>query len=143
MSAESEILRLMNEYCYAIDSGDLETFGRLLRHAEWFAEGEKRGRESQSNLIIYSDGTPRTRHTLSNVTLDVFESENRASGRSYVTVYQQTDDLPLQPIFAGEYFDEFERVDGAWRFSRREVRNCLIGNMSAHLKDPSKTIPGA
>jgi hypothetical protein len=30
-----------------------------------------------------------------------------------------------------------------WAFSQREIRNSLIGDMRAHLKIPSLTIPGA
>jgi len=143
MSDEAEILKLMNDYCYAIDSGDLRAFGRLLQHAEWIAEGQKPGKESQSNLILYEDGTPRTKHTLSNISIEVDEVAQTATAHSYVTVYQQTKALPLQPIYAGDYFDEFECINGAWRFSKREIRNSLIGDMSAHLKNPSATIPGA
>ncbi|NKC00317.1 MAG: nuclear transport factor 2 family protein [Pseudomonadales bacterium] len=143
MTSEGEILKLMNDYCYAIDSGDLKTFGQLLKHAEWIAEGKKPGKESQSNLILYEDGTPRTKHTLSNISIEIDEAGGTAKAHSYVTVFQQTEALPLQPIYSGDYFDEFERVNGMWQFSRREIRNSLIGNMSAHLKNPSITIPGA
>ena len=143
MSAETEILHLMNKYCYAIDTGDLESFGRLFEHAEWIAEGQKPGRDSLSNIILYPDGTPRTKHTTSNVTLEIDEATGTAKGHCYVTVFQQTDSFPLQPIFSGDYYDEFECVDGKWRFSRREIRNSLIGDMTAHLKNPSATIPGA
>lgn len=143
MSAESKILQLMNDYCYAIDSGDLKTFGQLMQHAKWIAEGKSPGKESQNNLILYDDGTPRTKHRISNISIYVDEASNAATARSYVTVYQQTESFPLQAIFSGDYFDEFECVDGIWRFSRREIRNSLIGDMSAHLKNPSLTIPGA
>lgn len=143
MSAEHEILSLMNRYCFAIDSGDLQTFGQLFKHAQWIAEGVKPGKESKNNLILYSDGTPRTKHTISNIELDIDEENHRAQGHCYVTVFQQTDDFPLQAIYSGDYFDEFECVEGVWRFSKREIRNSLIGDMSAHLKVPSLTIPGA
>ena len=96
-----------------------------------------------SNIILYADGTPRTKHTTSNVTIEVDEDTGTAKAHSYVTVFQQTDDFPLQPIFSGDYHDEFERVDGKWRFTKREIRNSLIGDMTAHLRNPSATIPGA
>jgi len=143
MSSEREILGLMNQYCYAIDTGDLVALGRLLRHAEWIAEGKKATPESSSNIILYSNGTPRTKHTTSNITLEIDEANGTAKGRCYVTVFQQTAEFPLQPIFSGDYYDEFEKVDGQWRFARREIRNSLIGDMSAHLKNPAETIPGA
>ena len=143
MDSEKEILHLMNEYCFAIDSGDLATFGRLFAHAQWIAEGKKPGKESANNLIIYSDGTPRTKHMMSNIDLEIDEINARAVAHCYVTVWQQTDDFLLQAIFAGDYFDEFEQVEGKWRFSKRELRHSLIGDMSAHLKVPSLTIPTA
>ena len=143
MDSEKEILHLMNEYCFAIDSGDLATFGRLFAHAEWIAEGKKPGKESANNLIIYADGTPRTKHMMSNIDLEIDEINARAVAHCYVTVWQQTDDFLLQAIFAGDYFDEFEQVEGKWRFSKRELRHSLIGDMSAHLKVPSLTIPTA
>ncbi len=143
MTAEDQILRLMNQYCYAIDSGDLKTFGKLMQHAQWIAEGVTPGKESQGNLILYPDGTPRTKHSISNITIDVDQAASTAAAHSYVIVYQQTESLPLQPIFAGDYFDEFECIEGEWRFSKREIRHSLIGDMSANLKVPSLTIPGA
>ena len=143
MNAEQEIRKLMNQYCYAIDTGNFEAFGRLFEHAQWIAEGKKSGPDSLSNVIVYSNGTPRTKHTTCNVTIEINETNDTATGRSYVTVFQQTEEFPLQAIFSGEYHDEFERVDGSWRFSKREIVNSLIGDMSAHLKRPSDTIPGA
>jgi hypothetical protein len=141
MNPENEILRLMNQYCYAIDTGDFAAFGKLFAHAQWIAEGKKSDAESKSNVIIYPDGTPRTKHTLSNITIDVDEPAGEARARSYVTVYQQTPDLPLQPIYSGEYHDEFRLRDGTWQFSKREVRNSLLGDMTAHLKVLSNTFP--
>ena len=40
-----------------------------------------------------------------------------ATTRSYFTVLQAVPGLTLQPILAGRYHDEFEHVDGEWRFT--------------------------
>ncbi|MCY1459320.1 hypothetical protein D9M71_767860 [compost metagenome] len=54
--------------------------------------------------------------------------------RSCYTVLQATDTLPLQPIASGRYFDEFERMDGVWRFSFRDYSHLdMMGDLSAHL----------
>lgn len=143
MDSEKQIIKLMNDYCFAIDSGDLATFARMFAHAEWISESKRPSKESANNLILYPDGTPRTKHAISNISLEIDESNDKAKGQSYVVVWQQTEDFPLQAIFAGDYFDEFQRVEGQWRFSKRELRNSLVGDMSAHLKVPSLTIPGA
>jgi hypothetical protein len=143
MSAETEILGLINQYSFALDTADFEAFDRLFEHADWIAEGQKLGDDALANIKIYDDGTPKTRHVTSNVVLEIQGSEGKAKGQCYVTVFQQTDEFPLQPIFSGHYFDEFERVDGRWRFSRREIRHSLVGDLNAHLKSPGETIPGA
>jgi hypothetical protein len=143
MSAQKEITDLINLYCSAIDSGDLKTFAWLFANATWIAEGRVPGPESMNNMILYADGTPRTKHVITNLTLDIDEAASTASGHSYVTVYQQTPEFPLQAIFVGEYYDTFSLSAQGWAFTQREIRHSLIGNMRAHLKTPSLTIPGA
>jgi hypothetical protein len=143
MNAQEEIKNLMNEYCYAIDSGDFLTFAKLFKNSEWIAEGKKPSKESANNIIIYEDGTPKTKHSITNISIDVDEERNKATAHSYVTVYQGTEEFPLQVIFSGDYFDEFKKTDGAWCFSKREIRNSITGDMCAHLKIPSLTIPSA
>lgn len=140
MSAHTEINTLLNEYAYRVDTGDLDGFLELFESGEWSVEGStvSHGRQELfdnviSNIIIYDDGTPKTRHVTANVSLNIDESAGTASGQRYVTVLQQTDKLPLQPIFSGHYFDEFVKENGHWRFSKTQVRHPLVGDMSAHL----------
>jgi hypothetical protein len=82
---------------------------------------------------IYDDGTPRTRHVITNLTMEV--DGDVASARSYLTVFQEVPvgSGALQPILVGGYEDEFRRVDGVWRFARRQTRRGLNGDLSAHL----------
>lgn len=142
MSAATEINTLLNEYAYRVDTGDLDGFLDLFEHGEWSVEGStvSRGRKELSdnvisNIIIYDDGTPKTRHVTANVSLDIDEGAGKASGQRYVTVLQQTDKLPLQTIFSGHYFDDFVKENGRWRFEKTVVRHPLVGNMSEHLTD--------
>jgi len=79
----------------------------------------------------YPDGTPRTKHVTTNVMVEV--DGDTATARSYYTVMQQTDVLPLQPIICGRYHDRFEQRDGAWRFTDRLIFSDLIGDLSHHL----------
>lgn len=142
MGAREEILRLIDDYCFTIDAGDLDGFASLFEHGEWIiSDGPPhRGREdvlrALSSVRIYDDGTPRTKHLTCNVELEIDEDAGTAAGQCYIVLLQQTDDLPLQPIVAAHYFDEFERVDGTWRFRRRAVRNRLVGDVSAHVGAP-------
>ena len=60
-----------------------------------------------------------------------------ATSRNYVTVFQATPTLPLQPVAAGCYVDSFEQVDGEWRFADRLITGFLVGDVSQH-KDPPR-----
>jgi len=48
-------------------------------------------------------------------------------------VLQKAGDAPLRPIITGHYRDEFEKVDGEWRFTRRHMGIDQIGDLSLHL----------
>jgi SnoaL-like domain len=83
-------------------------------------------------IIRYPDGTPRTKHIVTNPIIEI-ESDT-ATCRSYYTVLQQADDLPLQVVVSGRYHDRFERVDGVWRFCYRDYTLIdFVGDTSHHL----------
>jgi 3-phenylpropionate/cinnamic acid dioxygenase small subunit len=90
---------------------------------------------------VFPDGTPRTRHTLTNINIQL--DGDAATARSYLTVLQQTAELPLQPIATGHYVDRFERVDGKWRFADRLITGFMVGDLSQHGKNTSKAEPAA
>ena len=91
----------------------------------------------RDSLIVYDDGTPRTKHITSNLAIEVDEAAGTAVSRSYFTVLQALPDMTLQPIVSGRYEDRFERRDGQWRFVERRVRTDLVGDVSRHLRHPS------
>lgn len=142
MTNRDEINSLINEYSFTLDSGDLEGFLDLFENGQWVFNNSKPclGREELwqnvvSRVIIYDDGTPRTRHVSSNIEITISEDELTATSQRYVVVYQQTDELPLQVIYSGHYFDEFVKdAVGGWRFSKCTVRGPLTGNLSYHMR---------
>ena len=146
MDSQEQILHLMNLYGSTIDTGDLNGFAELLAHGEWTMEGgaSAKGKvqllAGMANIRVHEDGTPRTRHTTTNIDLAIDEKAGTAKGQCYVTVFQQTSELSLQVIFSGHYFDDFERADGVWRFKKRLIRYQLVGDMTAHVKAPTKLI---
>ena len=147
MNSREEILHLINRYAFTIDTGDLDGFASLFEHGEWTTEGAKPNigkdqvLEILSTVKIYEDGTPKTKHVTSNVDLQIDENAGSATGECYVTVFQQTNDFPLQAIFSGHYFDNFECIQGTWRFKKRLIRYALVGDLSAHLSSPSNVVP--
>ena len=132
-------------YAEHVDAGRLADAAALFEHATYRVERDGDGeiaacrgaaevQEFFAVTRLYLDGTPRTKHVVTNVTIDV--DGDRATTRCYVTVFQQTDVLPLQAIAAGRYIDTFERVDGKWRFADRRVTGFLLGDRSQHLLLP-------
>jgi hypothetical protein len=88
-------------------------------------------------VILYDDGTPRTKHVLGNI--EVACDGDDATARCTFTVLQATPDGPLQPVLAGRYHDRFVRAGGAWRFAERVVHPDLVGELSTHMGHPRDT----
>jgi ketosteroid isomerase-like protein len=131
-------------YCYAerIDAGDLEGVAELFRDAEIVSRvhnvrhsgfDEVLKMYQRACRLYQPTGTPLTKHLTTNVIIELDESGEQAHARSYYTVIQATDALPLQAIISGRYKDYFRKVEGQWRFASREMIVDLIGNCSAHL----------
>ena len=134
------IENLVYRYAERIDNGDLAGVAELFRHGRIQAgpgmvfEGVDEVRRMYDGATrLYADGTPRTKHVTTNVQVEVDEEAGSGSARSYYTVFQQTDELPLQPIIAGRYRDTFHLVDGEWWFDTREMFVDLTGDLSHHL----------
>jgi 3-phenylpropionate/cinnamic acid dioxygenase small subunit len=137
-----QIENLIYHYAELIDDGNLEEVAELFRSAEIASTVHSVRRQGfdevlqmyKSSCRIYeTTGTPLTKHLTTNVIIELDEGGKTASARSYYTVIQATDSLPLQPIICGRYKDRFRRVDTQWRFTSREMFVDLIGDCSAHL----------
>lgn len=137
----TEITNLLYRYAENIDAGRLDDAAALFRHAR-IRVGADRDLLDGSGLLdmwratvkIHPCGTPRTKHVTTNPLLDIDAESGRATCRSYYTVLQSTPDLPLQVIVAGRYHDEFEYVDGQWRFTFRDYTMLdFVGDTSEHL----------
>ncbi len=140
-----EIENLLYTYAERIDAGDLDGVAALFRHGricgqedgppETVFEGETAVRKMYGfSTKLYDDGTPRSKHLTTNVIIEVDEESGTAGARSYYTVLQATDELPLQPIITGRYRDTFHRVDGRWCFDTRTMYVDQVGDLSHHLK---------
>jgi ketosteroid isomerase-like protein len=140
-SGHFAVPKLIATYAERIDAGDYAGVAALFAHATVTAEGNDavyQGTEQVQAMYEgwtrrYDDGTPRTKHVTTNLIVDVDDDAGTAACRSYFTVLQQTDALPLQPIIAGRYHDEFERADGEWRFTHRHMITDLTGDLTQHL----------
>ncbi len=134
------IENLIYSYADRIDAGDLTGVGELFRDGRIAAapgsvfEGAEAVRKLyERSTRLYDDGTPRTRHIITNVAIEVDGGAGTASARSSYLVLQQTDELPLQPVIVGRYRDTFRHVAGQWCFDTREMLVDLTGDLSHHL----------
>lgn len=135
-----QVENLIYAYAERIDAGDLAGVAELFRHGRIRAgegvvfEGVDEVRSMYDSATrLYDCGTPRTKHVTTNVAVEAADDARSASARSYYTVFQATDELPLQPIIAGRYADTFHVVDGGWCFDTREMFVDLTGDLSHHL----------
>ncbi|AJP59517.1 hypothetical protein UC34_07115 [Pandoraea vervacti] len=138
-----QIQNLLYRYAHLLDTGRWEALGALFEHADVYIAGELAASKNPSQLTAlwnsyvrrYPNGTPRTHHIITNVTIEN-DGEDRARSHCYVLVVQQGSTLGLQPVIAGDYLDRFQRVEGVWRFTERHIGNELFGNLSEHLLLP-------
>ena len=138
-----EIEQLLYKYPECADTGNFAGVGELFQYCEMVVPGQAnyRAPSVEAYTAYYAkwvrkfpdSGTPKTRHVMSNISISMDGAPDRAKSRSYVSVFQGTDKLPLQPIVVGTYLDKFQKVDGKWRFVERFEDMELIGNCSEHL----------
>lgn len=140
MQSATAITNLLYRYAELIDAGDLAGTAALFARArvkvgdDWLEGSAPMEALWRASVRIYPCGTPRTKHVVTNPILEIDEAAGTATCRSYYTVIQAADDLPLQVICAGRYHDSFVRDEGGWRFATRDYSLFdLAGNMSAHL----------
>jgi 3-phenylpropionate/cinnamic acid dioxygenase small subunit len=140
--SEVAICNLLYRYAESIDEGRFEDLATdLYANCEFVVgPGDRFDAERMVDLICrttirYSDGTPRTKHVVTNPIIEVDEQEGTATCRSNYVVFQRTDTLPLQAIVAGRYRDRFVRISGEWRFAERDYSLVdMVGDVSQHLR---------
>lgn len=133
---------LLYGYAERIDQGDFAGLGELFRHAAILTEDGTvvaRGAAEVEALYVrttrrYDDtGTPHTKHVTTNVVIELDEAGERATARSYFTVFQGLADFPLQAVISGRYHDSFACLDDGWSFRERTMLPDLFGDLRRHL----------
>lgn len=132
---------LIVAYTEQLDAGDFDGVAELFEHASFMSArggaarvGRDAVRRMYDPVIVYDDGTPRTKHVLGNVEVAVDTVRATATSRCTFTVLQAVPGRPLGPVLAGRYHDAFTRVDGTWRFAERVVLPDLVGDLSTHMR---------
>jgi ketosteroid isomerase-like protein len=135
------ITKLLYTYAERIDAGDFDGVADLFARATLTFEGYDdaiKGRDAIASLYArstrrYEDGTPRTKHVMTNVFVDVADDGNTAASRSYFTVLQSVPGaFALQPVIAGRYRHTYRR-DDSWHVVTMHVMIDLVGDLSHHM----------
>ena len=141
-TAAEAITKLIYTYAERIDAGDFAGVAEVFADATLTFEGfgdAVAGREAIEALYArttrrYEDGTPRTKHVMTNVMVDVADDGDTASSRSYFTVLQAVPgELALQPVIAGRYRHTYTRVGGHWRVATMHIIIDLMGDLGHHM----------
>lgn len=139
-SAERAVLNLLYAYAERVDAGDFDGVSDLFGHAQVFMAGPDHQAvpgphvgSVMSRFVKVYDGSPRTKHLITNTILEPGESDTLVT-RSQFTVLQEVPGLlPLQVVASGRYHDRFAVVDGSWAFIERIMFVDAHGDVSAHL----------
>jgi 3-phenylpropionate/cinnamic acid dioxygenase small subunit len=139
VTASDAVAALVHRYAELLDGGDLDGVAALFADATLRSNRRaavRRGRDEALALyrdtVILYDGTPCTKHLITNLVVDVDPGGDSASARSSFTVLQARPELPLQPILAGRYHDRFVRRAGAWQFADRFILVDAVGTLRWH-----------
>ena len=136
------ITKLLYTYAERIDAGDFAGVAEVLAHATMTFEGfpdTVSGAPAvqatyERTTRRYEDGTPRTKHVMTNVMVDVDDDEMAARSRSYFTVLQAVPGaLALQPIIAGRYRHTYTCRGGRWEFASMHIIIDLVGDLGHHM----------
>jgi ketosteroid isomerase-like protein len=133
MSDSEAITALVHSYARLLDAGDIDGVVALFEHSTWRSlpngsvlHGSDAIRPVYERLMADGGGL-RTRHLLTNVSVDVEPGAVSASSHSYWTVLRGGAAGGIQIALSGQYTDAFEKVDGTWRFTDRLITTDLTG----------------
>lgn len=135
-----EITALVHAYAERLDAGDLDGVAALFEHATWRSDSTRavlkateQVRAVYDHVHLY-DGSPRTKHLITNLTVAIEPGADRATSDCYFTVLQGVEPgEPIQIILSGRYVDRFERATGGWHFSDRLIVVDLVGDQRKHF----------
>lgn len=141
MGDRDEITALVHRYAELLDAGDMDAVVDLFTDATWSSAATgavlrtpAEIRAVYARIELYDDGTPRTRHLMNNLTIDLVDGADEAAGRCYYTVLQGGEPgEPITTILAGRYHDQYRRGPDGWHFADRLFIIDLVGDQSRHF----------
>jgi len=149
LSAHREIEQKIYRMGYALERGDFDLVGELLRHATFGADRigrrVRKGRDEiraqyTSTNITYPGHGRATRELYTNVLIDVDLDAGTAKSTTAYTVAQQTPDgvSPFGLLVAGRYEDEWGLIEGEWHWTDRYIVVQFKNSLDSHMTPGSQ-----
>jgi SnoaL-like domain len=142
LMSQREIEQQIYRMGYALEAGDFDAVGAMLAHATFGADriGRRvfRGRDEireqyRRTNIVYPEGGRRTKEIYTNVLVDIDLDAGTARSTTSFTVAQQVPGERFELLVAGRYEDEWERVDGEWRWADRYIVAQYHNDLRRHM----------
>lgn len=149
LTAHREIEQKIYRMGYALENGDFDRVGELLRHATFGADrigrrvmqGRDAIREQYRRTNITYPGHGRaTREMYTNVLIEIDLDAGTAKSTTAYTVAQQTPDghSRFELLVAGRYEDEWKRIDGEWHWTDRYIVVQFKNDLDRHMTPGSQ-----
>jgi hypothetical protein len=140
IDARHTVAALVHSYAEHLDLGDFDAVADLFAAATFAGPGGgvRRGRDEVRHLydrvVLYS-GSPRTKHVISNLVVDVDEIAGTAGSRCQFSVlHNPVAGQPIRVVLAGRYVDTFHFDGERWAFASRVVHVDLTGDLRPHYR---------
>jgi SnoaL-like domain len=149
LEAHRQIEQLIYRMGYALEDGDFELVGELLRHATFGADrlgrkimqGSQAIRDQYTRTNITYPGQGRaTREMYTNVLIEIDLDAGTARSKTAYTVAQQIPGTAsrFELLVAGRYEDEWAVIDGEWHWTDRFIVVQFKNDLDAHMAPGSQ-----
>jgi SnoaL-like domain len=147
LTSQRQIERMIYEVGYALEAGDFTRVGELMGDATMGADrigrkafrGAKEIRDQYSRTNVVYPGRGRaSKEIYHNVVVDIDLDANRARSVTSYTVAHQAPGEQFALIVAGRYEDEWERVEGTWRWYDRYIVVQYKNDLDRHMRPGSQ-----
>jgi hypothetical protein len=128
MSDAAEITGLVNASAFLLDEGDVEAVAALFEESTWRSDSREEVLYGSTEVRsvyeqLYASGrSARTKHLLTNLSVNVEPGATTASSRCYWSVLRADSEKGLTITLSGQYLDQFEKSDGRWHFADRLIK---------------------
>lgn len=149
LAAHRQIEQKIYRMGYALENGDFELVGELLRHATFGADrlgrrvfnGKQQIQDQYARTNITYPGHGRaTREMYTNVLIDIELDLGTGTSTTAYTVAQQIpdSDSAFELLVAGRYEDEWSLIDGDWHWTDRYIVVQFKNDLDPHMTPGSQ-----